>query len=230
MGTTTGRRVRVSGVVRAALLLVVGGVVLRGLVGLIEPRLVFFPFSGENATPATLGISYETVRIDTADGERLVAWQLEPDAPVADVVYFKGNGGNLSVWLPALAALHQQGLRVFAIDYRGYGLSTGSPTEEGVYLDAEAAVQYVQQARGPDPAIPLVYWGRSLGGPIAASATSVVMPDGLILESTFPDSHSAGDASCWQAPLDFIRGLPPGRPRSRPPTASQCRSSRGSFV
>jgi uncharacterized protein len=190
MGSGPGDRRGRAGVARGVLLLVVGVVVLRGLAGWIEPRLVFFPFAGEDATPAGLGIRYDTLRIDTLDGERLVAWQLEPDAPLADVVYFKGNGGNLSVWLPALAALHQQRLRVIAIDYRGYGLSTGRPTEDGVYLDAEATVRYVQQARGSDPAIPLVYWGRSLGGPIAASATRTIVPDGVILESTFPDKAS----------------------------------------
>jgi uncharacterized protein len=172
---------------RVLLVLVLGGLVLRTLVGPLEPRLVFLPFTGEDTTPAALGLRYEQVSIETADGERLIAWHLLPDEPIADIVYFKGNGGNLSVWLPVLAALHRQHLRVFAVDYRGYGLSTGRPTEEGVYRDAEAVVRHVERLRGADPAIPLVFWGRSLGGPVAASATRAVMPDALILESTFPD-------------------------------------------
>jgi uncharacterized protein len=160
---------------------------LKGLVGVLEPRLVFFPFSGENATPAPHGLPYERVEIATADGERLVAWRLVPETPVADVVYFKGNGGNLSVWLPVLATLYRLDVQVLAVDYRGYGLSTGTPSEEGVYRDAEAVVEYAARLRGDDPAAPLVYWGRSLGGPVAAAAARAVRPDGLILESTFPD-------------------------------------------
>ena len=161
---------------------------LKALVGSLEPRLVFFPYRGENQTPATLGLRYQPVTLTTSDGERLVAWQLEPDRPVADIVYFHGNGGNLSVWLPVFAALHRAHYRVLAVDYRGYGLSTGSPSEAGVYLDAEATARHAETTRGANR--PLVFWGRSLGASIAASATRVVVPDGLILESAFPDKAS----------------------------------------
>ena len=160
---------------------------LKGLVGALEARLVFFPYKGEDANPGALGIPYSPLTLTTSDGERIAAWQLEPEHPVADVVYFHGNGGNLSVWMPVLASLHAMHLRVLAIDYRGYGLSTGSPTEEGVYLDAAATVQHAASTRAEGTGRPLIFWGRSLGGPIAASATRVVPPDGLILESTFVD-------------------------------------------
>src|SRR5215207_8510833 len=122
-------------------------VLVTGLVSAIEPKLVFFPSAGEDRTPASVGIRYETVHLETSDGERLVAWQLEPDLPIADVVYFHGNGGNLSVWLPILATLHGLNLRVFAVDYRGYGLSSGSPSEQGLYRDAAAAITHVVARR-----------------------------------------------------------------------------------
>lgn len=172
-------------IARPLLLVLFGGVVLKTIVGSLEPRLVFFPYRGEEANPASLGLRYEQIRLTTSDGEHIVAWQLEPERPLADVVYFHGNGGNLSVWLPVLAALHGMQYRVLAVDYRGYGLSTGSPTEEGVYLDADAVVRHAEHSRAADR--PFVFWGRSLGAPIAASATRAVMPDGLVLESAFPD-------------------------------------------
>ncbi|MBI2828119.1 MAG: alpha/beta hydrolase [Acidobacteria bacterium] len=172
-------------IARPLLVVVLGGIVLKGLVTSLEPRLVFFPNRGEDTTPAGLGLRYERVSLTTSDGEHLIAWQLEPDGPLADIVYFHGNGGNLSLWLPVLAALHRLQYRVLGVDYRGYGLSTGSPTEEGVYLDAEAAVRHAARARRPDR--PLVFWGRSLGAAVAASATRHVVPDGLVLESGFPD-------------------------------------------
>ena len=167
---------------------------LKGLVSALEPKLLFFPYKGEDENPASLRIPYETVRIETADGERLVAWQLEPTWPIADVVYFHGNGGNLSVWLPVLAGLHRLQLRVLAVDYRGYGLSSGTPSEQGLYRDAEAVVRHVAATRRP-AVRPLVFWGRSLGGPVAASATRVLAPDGLILESTFADKAAVVRAS-----------------------------------
>ena len=166
---------------------IAGLAMFKALIGALEPRLVFFPSAGEDRNPESLGIGYEAVRIQTSDGESLVAWQLEPQDPIADVVYFHGNGGNLSVWLPVFAALHAHQLRVLAVDYRGYGLSSGRPTEEGVYRDADAVVQYAARGRAKSARRPLVFWGRSLGGPIAAAATRVVRPDGLILESSFAD-------------------------------------------
>ena len=177
--------IRVAGPLVAVLL---GGLVLKAFIGALEPRMVFFPYRGEDETPARLGLRYQQLALSTSDGERLTAWQLEPEQPIADIVYFHGNGGNLSLWLPVFATLHVLSYRVLAVDYRGYGLSTGSPTEAGVYLDAEAAVRHAARDRAPGR--PLVFWGRSLGAAIAASATHVVEPDGLVLESGFPDKAS----------------------------------------
>ena len=160
---------------------------LKLLVTAFEPSLVFFPLKGEDETPSSAGLAYRRVELATQDGQRLVAWQLEPDHPIADVVYFHGNGGNLSGWLPVLAGLARSHLRVLAVDYRGYGLSSGSPSEQGLYRDAEAVIAHVQRSRTPGTPLPLVYWGRSLGGAVAAAAARVAAPDGVILESTFPE-------------------------------------------
>jgi fermentation-respiration switch protein FrsA (DUF1100 family) len=171
---------------RTVLLLLLAAVLLKLVVPRLEPLLVFFPSKGEHDTPEHLGIRYTALRIPTSDEEQIVAWQLEPDRPKADIVYFHGNGGNLSLWLPVFAALNELGYRVLAIDYRGYGGSSGTPSEQGIYRDAEAAVRHALEHRAR-PERPLVFWGRSLGGPVAAAATRVVRPDGLILESTFAD-------------------------------------------
>jgi fermentation-respiration switch protein FrsA (DUF1100 family) len=158
------------------------------LVRLLEPRLAFFPSRGEDATPAAAGIAFEAATIDTADGERLRGWHLPHERPRAFVLYFHGNGGNLSVWLPVLAGLHRQGYAVAAVDYRGYGLSTGSPTEHGLYRDVDAAVAWAVRLR---PAgVPVVFWGRSLGTTMAAYAATRARPDRLILESGFPGVRS----------------------------------------
>ena len=162
--------------------------ILKLAVSRLEPAMVFFPFQGEDDTPASLSIRYHALKLRTADGVHVAAWQLEPDAPKADIVYFHGNGGNLSIWLPVYAALHSFGYRVLAFDYRGYGASEGSPSERGLMLDAEAVVRHAAQARRKDR--PLIYWGRSLGGPVAAAAAGAVPPDALVLESTFPDKVS----------------------------------------
>jgi fermentation-respiration switch protein FrsA (DUF1100 family) len=180
---------------RLALLVVLAIVALVVLVRLIEPRLAFFPTSGETVTPRDWGVDYEPMTVQTADGERLAGWLLSARDPRAFVVYFHGNGGNLSIWAPILVGLAQRGYSVFAIDYRGYGLSTGRPTERGLYRDVDGVLARLDGF--PTGARPLLYWGRSLGATMAAYAASRRPPDGLILESGFPDARS------------LLRGSPP---------------------
>ena len=169
--------------------------VLAVLVRVFESRLAFFPVAGETVTPRELGVEHEPLSIVTHDGERLRGWALRHATPRAWVIYFHGNGGNLSIWAPILVGVAQQGYSVLAYDYRGYGLSTGRPTERGLYRDVDAIVE--QAWSGPEPRMPVVYWGRSLGTAMAAYAATLRAPDGLILESGFPDARS------------LIRALPP---------------------
>jgi uncharacterized protein len=171
-------------------------ITMKWLVARVEPRLTFFPSAGETETPKSIGLEYEAISIRTADGETIAAWWIPHEAARADVVYFHGNGGNLSIWLPILAGVQASGLNVLAFDYRGYGRSTGSPTEKGLYRDADAVLAELARLRQRESAAgstarrPVIYWGRSLGGPVAAYATTVTRPDGLILESTFPDKRA----------------------------------------
>lgn len=168
--------------------LLVLAVGLAGLVRLAEPRFAFFPLAGETVTPRDLGVPYDALTIPTRDGERLHAWALAANTARARVVYFHGNGGNLSVWAPILANLARRGYAVLAFDYRGYGQSTGRPGERGLYRDADAVLEHVW--RDHDPRTPTVYWGRSLGTAVAAYAAGVRAPDGLILEAGFPDART----------------------------------------
>src|SRR5829696_4355752 len=171
-------------------------IAMKWLVTRVEPRLTFFPSAGETETPKSIGLEYEAVSMRTADGETIAAWWIAHEAARADIVYFHGNGGNLSIWLPILAGVQASGLSVLAFDYRGYGRSTGSPTEKGLYRDADAVLAELARLRERESAggstgpRPVIYWGRSLGGPVAAYATTVTRPDGLILESTFPDKRA----------------------------------------
>jgi fermentation-respiration switch protein FrsA (DUF1100 family) len=174
-------------------------VALTVLVRWVEPRVAFFPSPGETETPRDFGVPFEPITIDTRDGEHLRAWLMRAPSPRARIVYFHGNGGNLSNWAPIVAGVARRGYSVLAVDYRGYGVSTGHPTERGLYLDVEATV-----ARAwPDAEAqrPLVYWGRSLGSAMAAYAATVRKPDGLIIEAGFPDARAAVRDS---PPLAFL--------------------------
>jgi len=158
------------------------------LVRLIEPSFAFFPLTGETVTPRDLGLSYQAETITTSDGERLRAWRIDAGKPRPRIIYFHGNGGNLSIWAPIVGNIARHGYSVLAFDYRGYGLSTGRPSERGLYRDVEGVIRSMMS--DDERFTPIVFWGRSLGTTMAAYAASVKRPDGLILESGFPDARA----------------------------------------
>jgi fermentation-respiration switch protein FrsA (DUF1100 family) len=172
------------------IVLVVGVVLIVALlVRQFEARFAFFPFAGENRTPEAFGVAFTPLTIVTADGERLRAWHLPRADAVAPVIYFHGNGGNLSVWSDVLVGIVQRGYEVVAVDYRGFGLSTGTPSEQGLYRDVDATLTFVNSGlRRRD--VPVIYWGRSIGTVMASYAASRQTPDGVILEAGFPDARS----------------------------------------
>jgi len=175
---------------RSALVVVVlTGAMLWIVVAFMQPRMAFFPWAGVQRTPADADISFRDLEIITSDGVRLYGWWMEHASPRAAVIYWHGNGGNLSLWLEVLVDIHRRGFSVLAVDYRGYGASAGSPTEQGLYLDARAATEHYQ-AHLRRPGTPTIYWGRSLGCSVASHALRVAPPDALVLESPFPDVRS----------------------------------------
>ena len=173
---------------RLLVMLVVILASLKLLVWWLEPRMAFYPTRGIQETPANLGLSFVDVRIPTDDGQTLDAWWLDNPAARAQIIYFHGNGGNLSMWVDVIGGIRQRGISVFAVDYRGYGESTGTPSERGVYRDAAAALRAFAESR--KSGLPIIYWGRSLGSAVAAYAATQVAPDALILESPMPDVRS----------------------------------------
>ena len=163
-------------------------VALVAVVRWLEPRLAFFPSAGEDATPRDFGIDFEPVSILTRDGQHLHGWWFHHPSPRASILYFHGNGGNLSMWTPILAGIANRGYELLAFDYRGYGLSDGRPTEQGLYRDVDAALEQFAVRASADR--PRVYWGRSLGVVMTSYASTIAAPDGLILESGFPSARS----------------------------------------
>jgi fermentation-respiration switch protein FrsA (DUF1100 family) len=168
------------------------------LVWWLEPRMAFYPIRGVQETPALAQLAFSDVRIPTADGETLHAWWLEHPSPRAQVIFWHGNGGNLSLWLDVIVELRRRGFSVLAVDYRGYGASSGKPSERGLYRDADASMQLFNNTLRK-PGAPVIQWGRSIGSAVAAYAASKVVPDALVLESPFPDARSIlrGNPVMW---------------------------------
>lgn len=166
------------------------------LVWLFQGRLVFLPHRELVTTPAAIGLEHRDLVIETADGEHLAAWWVTPPrhapaqvgGPVSTVLFLHGNAGNISHRGATLSLLATLGLHVLLIDYRGYGASTGEPSEAGLYTDAEAAWRWLTVEQRI-PAAEIVLFGRSLGGAVAVELAARVgaaqPPAGLIIESGF---------------------------------------------
>jgi fermentation-respiration switch protein FrsA (DUF1100 family) len=127
----------------------------------------------------------EDVWFSAEDGTRLFGWYVAARRPSAVMLWCHGNAGNIIHRLENLMALYDTGLSVFLFDYRGYGRSEGTPSEQGLYQDARAAYEYLTDVRRIDPA-QLVVFGRSLGASVAGQIAGERKIAGLILESAFP--------------------------------------------
>lgn len=151
----------------------------------MEDRFVYQPTAGSAVgwKPAHLGV--EEVRLRTADGVQLYGWWRPPGSDEAPVLLWcHGNAGNISHRAENLELLGRRGLGVLLFDYRGYGRSEGSPSEEGLYLDAEAAHRYLTEEQGIAPRH-IILFGRSLGAAVALRTVLERPAAGLIMESPF---------------------------------------------
>lgn len=166
---------------------------LVALVYLFQSRLVYFPQIGREVavTPQAYGLTFEAVTIATGDGEKLAAWWVPAAGARGTVLIFHGNAGNISHRLDYLAMFHRLGYATLIVDYRGYGQSTGSPSEEGTYRDAEAAWRWLTVEREVK-AGDIVLFGESLGGAVAAWLATRVAPRALVLASTFTSVPDLG--------------------------------------
>lgn len=154
---------------------------------IFQDRLLYFPNQpgrGHVSVPTDIGLKYDTVRINTADSVTLDGWFVPADNKRGVLLFFHGNAGNISHRLDSIQIFNSLGLDVLIIDYRGFGQSTGTPSETGTYQDAEAAWRYLIEEYRFSPQ-DIIIFGRSLGGAVAVHLASQQNPAALILESTF---------------------------------------------
>jgi abhydrolase domain-containing protein 13 len=131
--------------------------------------------------------------IPTPDGEKLSAYYIRAPNKVQSikttVLMFHGNAGNIGHRVPiARMLVEAMGCSVFMLEYRGYGLSTGTPDERGLMIDAQTALDYLKE-RAETRDNQIVVYGQSLGGAVAVQLVAKNQRDGaisgLILENSF---------------------------------------------
>jgi pimeloyl-ACP methyl ester carboxylesterase len=204
------------------LLAILAGLLLPGLIGMAFPDLVarlarpmiFYPerLAEREADPAFWGLAQaESVFLDGEGGVRLHGWWIPPSGPAEllpataageaceAVIFFHGNAGNIASRAPIAARLASLGLGVLLMDYRGYGRSDGSPSDEGLYADGRAAYRHVVDVKKVSPDR-LVVIGNSLGAAVATSVASELPVARLVLTGAFRSVPSLARSIYWWMP------------------------------
>lgn len=173
---------------------------------ILDQFFVYHPDSWKDQDwKARSGLPLEEIWFQSGDGTKLFGWYVESAATSAVVLWCHGNAGNIINRLENLRELYRIGLSVFIFDYRGYGRSQGSPSEEGLYQDALGAHDYLTRTRmiSPDR---IVIFGRSLGAAVAGELAVQKPAEGLILESSFPSIAAVAKFHYGGLPLHWLLG------------------------
>jgi fermentation-respiration switch protein FrsA (DUF1100 family) len=149
-----------------------------------QRALMYFP-SKDIAAPTTYNLAdMQDLTLKASDGIQVQAWVRAPKPDMPLIVYFHGNAGNLAHRAAEYRLWLDEGFGLIALSYRGYAKSEGNPTEQGIYMDARAAVEYAQKTLHiPDSKI--VLYGESLGTGIAVQMATEYALGALILEAPY---------------------------------------------
>jgi uncharacterized protein len=154
--------------------------------------LLYFPSRTIIETPDRTGLDYRELALETDDGESLHAWWIGARTDrLGHLLLCHGNAGNVGDRVPHAVVLTAAGFDVLLFDYRGYGRSSGRPSEEGTYRDARAALACLLEQPGVDLAR-VVYLGESLGAAVALDLALGLPPAGLVLLSAFTGVRGVG--------------------------------------
>jgi uncharacterized protein len=155
---------------------------------LLQDKFIFQPKKLEQGYAFQFNQPFEEHFIKTEDGETLNALMFRSSIPSKGfILYFHGNAGNLQRWGQYAIDFTQLGYDILMIDYRGYGKSTGKPSEAGFYNDAQVVLDW---SRKNIPFTRLIIYGRSLGSAVASQLATKNTLDLLILETPFDEFKS----------------------------------------
>lgn len=172
------------------------------LVTVFQRRLQYFP-DRNIARPGEAGMDgVEELRVDTEDGETLVAWHIPARDGCPLILYFHGNGGSLVDRASRFRLLAESGYGVLAVSYRGYGGSSGSPSEAGLMRDAEALYR-AARARGYAD-WRLVLMGESLGTSLAIFLARAHEAAAVVLDSAYLSEVDVAAAHYWMFPARWF--------------------------
>ena len=176
-------------------------IALTAVVYVAQRSLMYFPDTA-HVLPAAAGLpEAEEVPLTAADGVRIAAWHVPPRDGKPVILYFHGNGGALRFRVTRFRQLIADGIGLVALEYRGYGGSGGSPNEQGLIADAQAAYHFAAAHYPPQQ---LVLWGESLGAGVAIAVGAERPVGRVILEAPFTSAVALGARHYWYLPVRLL--------------------------
>ncbi len=188
-------------------IIIVGAIVAYGVAfgGIYAAqRLILFHPNTQYLTPAAMTNLPEGVqeaKIKTSDGETIIAWYLPAQTGNRTILFFPGNAGHLPYMPDRFREANKTGLGLMAVAYRGYSGSTGSPTEAGLHLDAEAAYAWLTAKIKPDQ---IILHGAALGAAVATQIAVNHPARELVLEAPYPAAVDVMARRFWFLPIRYI--------------------------
>jgi fermentation-respiration switch protein FrsA (DUF1100 family) len=169
------------------------------LMYVVQRSLMYFPETVRTA-PAAAGLPQaQEVVLDTTDGEKVIVWHVAPRGEQPVVLYFHGNGGSLRLRVDRFQRIAAAGVGLVALSYRGYGGSSGKPTEQGLINDARAAYAFAAE-RYPRIAL----WGESLGTGVAVALAAEKPVTRMVLDAPYTSALDLARANHWYLPVRLL--------------------------
>ncbi len=174
---------------------------LTAMIYLAQRSLMYFPDTS-HTTPAEAGLPQAAeVPLTASDGVQIRVWHVAPQPGKPVILYFHGNGGSLKYRVERFHRLIDAGIGLVALEYRGYGGLPGSPSEQGLIRDAEAAYAY---AAAHYPVQQIVVWGESLGSGVAVALAAEKPVGRVILEAPFTSALAIAEHRYWYLPVRLL--------------------------
>ena len=169
----------------------------------LQRQLIYVPAVHVNS-PESYGLNdFADITLKDMDGTHIQVWYHGARTNYPTVIYFHGNGGNLSHRAKFFSLLSEAGFGVLGLDYRGYGNSEGSPSEEGFYQDARTTINYAIKTLSLPPERIIIY-GESIGTGVAVQIATEYKIGALVLQSPFTSMKAAATYHYSWLPVNIL--------------------------
>ena len=173
---------------------------------MLQRSIMYFPIRSLSA-PAQAGVpDMDVVTLSTADGLKLKAWFKTPENKHSilrpTIVYFHGNGGGIAFRGARIRPYLDRGFGVLLVEYRGYSGNPGDPTEQGLYEDGRASLEFVKNVGIPLDQVVLL--GESLGSGVAVQMATEFDVGATVLEAPFSSAVDVAAAAYWFLPVRWL--------------------------